>query len=60
MAGLDLAEFIESVCLACDESKLVTSYNVRIQDNTTHMATRVRSPYKLGAGCFYLPQCHEW
>jgi hypothetical protein len=26
MAGLDFAEFIESVCLACDESKLVTSY----------------------------------
>ena len=35
MAGLDLSEFIASVCLACDESKLVTSYDVRIQDNTT-------------------------
>jgi len=35
MAGLDLAEFVESVRLACDESKLVTSYDVRVQDNAT-------------------------
>ena len=32
MAGVDLAEFIESVCLACDESRLVTSCDVRVQD----------------------------
>lgn len=33
MAGLTLPQFVEMVCRTCDQSDLVSSYDVRVMDN---------------------------
>lgn len=35
MAGMTIRNFVEGVRKGCDESELVASYDVRIQDNAT-------------------------